>query len=72
MAERAGVPARWKSAVVVWLGLYPLLQLATVTVIPRLDGVPGPLRTLVVSVVLVILVTYGTAPALRRLLRDWL
>lgn len=56
----------------VWLGLFPLLLLTENLVAPLLGSLPGPLRLTLVSVVLVLAMTYLVVPALQRLLHNWL
>jgi antibiotic biosynthesis monooxygenase (ABM) superfamily enzyme len=70
--EPTGQPPRWKRAVVVWLGLCPLLQVLNAMLFPWLTRLPAPLRLVMVSVVLVLLMTYVVGPVVNRLLRSWL
>lgn len=65
-------PPRWKVAVVTWLGIYPTVLFLFVTVAPWLDAWPLPLRTAVITCLVVVLMTWLVAPALTRWLRPWL
>jgi hypothetical protein len=71
----AGVPApppRWKQAVTIWLGFFPLSLLAAVTVGRLMAGADVVLRTLVTTLCLTPLMTYVVLPQVTRLLRPWL
>lgn len=59
-------------SVVTWLGIYPTVLLLFVTVAPWLADWPLPLRTAVLTVLVVLLMTWIVAPALTRWLRPWL
>ena len=65
-------PPRYKSAVLVVLGLYPLVMLLSVTLGPLLEGLPMAVRTFVSMVVSVALMVWFVSPALTRLFAGWL
>lgn len=65
-------PPRWKTAVTVWLGLFPMLAVLNVTMMPRLRRLPLLVRPVPVSLVLVVWMTYLGLPLVGRLLRTWL
>lgn len=65
-------PPRWKVAVVTWLGIFPTVLLLFVTVVPWMADWPLVPRTLVVTALVVLIMTWGVAPQLTRLLRGWL
>jgi uncharacterized protein len=76
-AGKHGPPPKWKFAVVVLLGLYPLL----IIVLPLLARVFGrPIdfgaaflaRTLLTVLIVVPLMVWGAIPLLSRLLHTWL
>lgn len=64
-------PPKWKMALAVTLGLYPLIVLSAQLLVPYLE-LPFLLRTLVTTALNVLLMTYLVMPALTWLLRDWL
>ena len=72
-----GVPPRWKFAVVILLGLYPLLILI-IPLVGVVFGAPftiGPTflaRTLVTVLIVVPLMVWVAVPLLMRLLGSWL
>ena len=65
-------PPRYKVAVVTWLGVFPALTLTLWVLAPVMEGWPLPLRALLVSVVMVIALTWVILPFLRHLFRNWL
>ncbi|MEW6695309.1 Antibiotic biosynthesis monooxygenase [Tepidimonas thermarum] len=65
-------PPRWKVAVVTWLGIYPTVLFLFLAVAPWLDAWPLPLRTAVITCLVVVLMTWLVAPTLTRWLRPWL
>ena len=69
---RRGPPPRYKQAIVVWLGAYPLITLILGALGPFMEGWPLVARTFVVSALMVVGLTWVVLPALNRLLRRWL
>jgi antibiotic biosynthesis monooxygenase (ABM) superfamily enzyme len=66
-------PPRWKFAVVVWLAIYPLVTLFFGLFGNHLMAIhPLPIRTLVITLVLVPLMVFGLIPLLQRVLHKWL
>jgi len=55
-----------------WLGIYPLITGISFVFEPWLILLSLPLRTLILSGVLVLLMTYAVMPMLTELSRDWL
>jgi antibiotic biosynthesis monooxygenase (ABM) superfamily enzyme len=66
-------PPRHKVAVLTWLAIYPTVT-GVSAVIESVGpaGVPLPLRTLTLTVIVVPTVVFLLAPALSRLLGPWL
>jgi antibiotic biosynthesis monooxygenase (ABM) superfamily enzyme len=62
---------RWRTAVIVWLGLFPPAVLMNLLLEPYTGGWPTVLRTLLLTVVLVPVVVLGTVPLLNRGLVLW-
>lgn len=71
-ANAAPPPPRWKVAVVTWLGIYPSVLLLFLTIGPRLETWPLPARTAVITVLVVVLMTWVVAPRLTCWLTAWL
>lgn len=68
-----GPPKKWKMAVVVWLAIYPLITIVLALFGDQLFKLnPLPLRTLVLTVVLVPLMVFWLMPFVQKLLADWL
>jgi antibiotic biosynthesis monooxygenase (ABM) superfamily enzyme len=65
-------PARWRMAVLTWLGIWPLVSLSLWLVAPHLAGLPFLLQTALNSALLVLAMTYGVMPWLARVARPWL
>jgi antibiotic biosynthesis monooxygenase (ABM) superfamily enzyme len=65
-------PPRYKQALVTWLGVYPALTLTLFVLGPAMESWPLPLRTLLVSVVMVIALMWLILPLLMRLFRTWM
>jgi antibiotic biosynthesis monooxygenase (ABM) superfamily enzyme len=66
------MPPRWKTAVVVWVAIYPSITLVLWVAGPRMQSWPLALRTLVITAFVVPLMVYLLLPVLQRLLGPWL
>lgn len=66
------LPPRYKTAVLVLLGLYPLVMLLNLVLKPLLAGLPGPLQVLASLVVSVALMVWLVLPWLTRVFSGWL
>ena len=65
-------PPRHKMALVTWLAVYPLITAIFLFGGPLLLQLPLPLRTLLMTVVMVPVMTYLIMPGMARLFRRWL
>jgi hypothetical protein len=65
-------PPKWKMFLVVSLGLYPLVVLTALLVVPMLGAMPLLPRVVVTALLDVALMTWVVMPALTWVLRDWL
>jgi antibiotic biosynthesis monooxygenase (ABM) superfamily enzyme len=65
-------PPRWKQAVIIWLGFFPVSLLAAVTLGHLLAGQHVLVRTLVTTLCLTPLMTYLVLPQVTRALQWWL
>ncbi len=65
-------PPKWKVATVTWLGIFPTVLLLFLTVAPLLADWPLVPRTMVITVLVVVLMTWEVAPRLTRWLAGWL
>jgi antibiotic biosynthesis monooxygenase (ABM) superfamily enzyme len=65
-------PPRWKMWLVSLVAVYPLVLSFQVLLVPRMAGLPLPLRALVFPLVLLTLMTFVVMPVVTRVLRRWL
>lgn len=66
-------PKRWKMAVVIWLAIYPLLTVVSLLAGPHIGKIEFiPLRTLVLTVVLVPMMVFVMIPTVQKILKSWL
>jgi uncharacterized protein len=65
-------PPRHKLALLTWLGAYPVITIILAVLGPALISWPLALRTLVLSVLMVVTLTWLVMPVLTRALRSWL
>ena len=65
------MPPRWKTAVVVWLAIYPSITLILWLLGPKIQGWPLAVRTLVITAGVVPLMVYLLVPVFQRLLTPW-
>lgn len=68
----AVAPPRWKQAVTIWLGFFPLNLLATVTLGVLIADWPVVARVALTTILLTPLMTYLVLPWLTGLLAPWL
>ena len=65
-------PPRWKVAVVTWLGIFPTVYLLFLTVAPLLANWPLLPRVMVITMLVVLLMTWVVAPRLTTWLKPFL
>ena len=67
-------PPRYKMASITLLALFPLIQLANITLAPLLNLLPLPslLRNLIITAILVLTMTYVAMPRMTKLFAKWL
>lgn len=66
-------PKRWKFAIVVWLAIYPLITTVFAVFGKYLMQIdPLPLRTLIITAVLVPIMVFLLIPFLQKVLGKWL
>lgn len=70
------MPTRWKQSLVTWSAIYPLVMLVPLLMKPLLDIIPlaeyPPVRTLLVTGTIVLLMVYVVMPRYTRLVHKWL
>lgn len=69
----APAPPRWKQAVSIWLGFFPVNVAFTYAMspVPGWDALPIWLRVLATTLVLTPIMTYWVLPFVTRSLRNW-
>ena len=65
-------PPRWKVAVVTWLGIFPTVYVLLLTVSPLLANWPLLPRVMVITMLVVLLMTWVVAPRLTTWLKPFL
>lgn len=71
--ERRGrTPPRYKMALITWAGAYAVITLILSALGPVMSSWPLPVRTLLLSVLMVGILTWLVLPALTRVFRGWL
>jgi antibiotic biosynthesis monooxygenase (ABM) superfamily enzyme len=69
---RAPAPPRYKLALLTWAGAYAVITTILAVLGPVMATWPLPLQTLLVSVLMVVSLTWVVIPTLTRLFRGWL
>jgi len=65
-------PARYKLAVITWIGVYPVITVLLAVIGPATATWPLPLRTLLLTAVMVPILIWVVMPRLTRMFRRWL
>jgi antibiotic biosynthesis monooxygenase (ABM) superfamily enzyme len=65
-------PPRYKMALLTWAAAFPLLTALNVLFGPQLAALPLPVRTFLLTGLLVGLLTYGVMPRLTHVCANWL
>ena len=68
----AAAPPRYKLALLTWAGAYAVITLILVVLGPAMAPWPLPLRTLLISGLMVVALTWAVIPLLTRIFRGWL
>jgi antibiotic biosynthesis monooxygenase (ABM) superfamily enzyme len=73
-SELPPAPPRWKQAVTIWLGFFPvnLLFAYVITPVPGWSELPVWVRALATTLALTPIMTYWVLPWITRMLRSWL
>lgn len=65
-------PPKWKFAVMVWLAIYPTITFVSYLIGDIIKEWPLPLKTLIMTGILVPTMVFVLLPILRKLLTNWL
>lgn len=71
-SDGSKAPPRHRMAAVTVLGLYPLIMFVAPPLSAALAELPAAIRTLVVTVIMVMLMTWAVMPTLVSILSSWL
>lgn len=65
-------PPKWKFAIMVWLAIYPAITLLSYLIGDHIKNFPLPIKTLIMTGILVPLMVFVLLPILRKLMSNWL
>lgn len=65
-------PPKWKTALLIWIAIYPSITILVLLFGEELARLSLPLRTLVMTGILVPLMVFVLLPLLQKLLGGWL
>jgi antibiotic biosynthesis monooxygenase (ABM) superfamily enzyme len=65
-------PPRWKTAVLIWLGIYPTITLNLFLLGPLIADFPLPLKTLCLTLIVVPIMVWVVLPFLQKMLKGWM
>ena len=63
---------KWKFSVMVWIAIYPAITLLTYLISDKINNLPLPLKTLIMTGILVPLMIFVSLPILRKISGNWL
>lgn len=64
-------PPRYRLALLTWAGAYAVITLILQLLGPTMAGWPLPVRTLAISALMVVALTWLVIPTMTRLFRGW-
>jgi len=70
--EQPSHPKKWKFALLVWCFIYPMITLLSTILIPLMAELSVPLRTLVLSLILVPAMAFFYIPFINKRFFNWL
>jgi antibiotic biosynthesis monooxygenase (ABM) superfamily enzyme len=66
-------PRKWKMAILIWVAIYPTITILFLVLGTSLGNInPLPLRTLVITLVVVPLMVFFLIPGLQKIMGRWL
>lgn len=65
-------PPKWKTAVLIWVAIYTSITQLSMLFGPQLQNMALPMRTLIMTAILVPLMVFVLLPALNKLFKPWL
>lgn len=70
--EQPSYPKKWKMALLIWCFIYPLITTLSMFLLPMMTSLAGPLKTLIMSFVLVPLMAFFYIPFINKRFYVWL
>jgi antibiotic biosynthesis monooxygenase (ABM) superfamily enzyme len=70
--QKIHMPPRWKTAALIWLGIYPTITLVLFLLGPLIADFPLPLKTLCLTLIVVPIMVWVVLPFLQKLLGKWM
>lgn len=65
-------PPKYKAAIMIWVVIYPTINLIMLLLGNSLNELVLPLRTLILTIILVPLMVYVLLPLANKIVKDWL
>ncbi|CAM3800059.1 hypothetical protein FLCU109888_02095 [Flavobacterium cucumis] len=65
-------PPKWKFAILVWIAIYPSITFLTFLIGDSIQNLPLPIKTLIMTGILVPLMIFVLLPLLRGIMGNWL
>lgn len=65
-------PPKYKTALMIWVVIYPTINLIMLLLGSSLNELTLPLRTLILTIILVPLMVYVLLPLANKIFKDWL
>ena len=66
-------PKKWKMAVLIWSAIYPLITILFLIFGKNFETIdPLPVRTLIITLIVVPLMVFVVMPPFQKLLNNWL
>ncbi len=64
-------PKKWKVALLIWIFIYPMVTVLSRFLFPLLDGFAAPVKTLVMTAILVPIMAYWYIPFINKRFYKW-
>jgi uncharacterized protein len=63
---------KWKTAFIIWLGIYPTMTILLFFIWPVIERFPLPLKTLCLTLVVLPIMVWIVLPLLHKTLHNWI
>jgi antibiotic biosynthesis monooxygenase (ABM) superfamily enzyme len=63
---------KWKTPLMIWLGIYPTITIALFLLSPLLNKLALPIKTLCLTLIVVPVMVWIVLPLLQKALKNWL